>query len=123
MLFLILFSILSIGFYASTTMSVQVARNERVAADAQYAAESGLAFMRYQLEAVDFPTSTTNANLLTACADRARAAAEQHHEHGRQDRPDHVRGDQRPGRRRLGPARRRREAEGSGPSSPSPARS
>ncbi|MDB5297357.1 MAG: hypothetical protein JWO31_3340 [Phycisphaerales bacterium] len=68
MLFLILFSVLAIGFYAGSTMSVQVSRNERVAADAQLAAEGGLAFMRYQLGAVDLPASTPDANLLSACA-------------------------------------------------------
>jgi len=64
MLFLILFSVLAIGFYASSNMSAQVARNERVASDAQLAAESGLAFMRYQLGSIDIPTATTNDNLL-----------------------------------------------------------
>ena len=67
MLFLILFSVLSIGFYASSNMSAQVARNERVAGDAQYAAEGGLAFMRYQLESVVIPTNTANANLFATC--------------------------------------------------------
>jgi Tfp pilus assembly protein PilX len=68
MLFLILFSVLAIGFFASSTMTVQVARNERVAAESQLAAESGLQFMRYQLGCVDIATSTTNANLLTSVA-------------------------------------------------------
>src|SRR3712207_6003873 len=66
MLFLILFSVLAVGFYTSSAMTAQVARNERVATDSQLAAESGLQFMRYQLGCVDIPTSTTNANLLTA---------------------------------------------------------
>src|SRR5690242_11833607 len=65
MLFLILFSVLAVGFYASANMSAQVARNEGVAADSQLAAESGLAFMRYQLGAIDIPVSTPNENLLT----------------------------------------------------------
>ncbi|QOV90114.1 pilus assembly PilX N-terminal domain-containing protein [Humisphaera borealis] len=66
MLFLILFSVLAIGFYASSNMSAQVARNERVSADAQLAAESGLAFMRYQLGQVDIPVSTTNDAMFPA---------------------------------------------------------
>jgi hypothetical protein len=63
MLFLILFSVLAVGFYASSNMSAQVSRNERVAADAQLAAESGLAFMRYQLGEIDIPIATANENL------------------------------------------------------------
>ena len=63
MLFLILFSVLAIGFYASSNMSAQVARNERVASDAQLAAESGLAFMRYQLGELDIPLATANDSL------------------------------------------------------------
>jgi hypothetical protein len=63
MLFLILFSVLAIGFYASSNMSAQVARNERVASDAQLAAESGLAFMRYHLGKIDVPLTTANESL------------------------------------------------------------
>jgi hypothetical protein len=66
MLFLVLFSVLAIGFYASATMSAQIPKNERSAADAQLAAEGGLQFMRYQLGSVDIPTNTANANLLPA---------------------------------------------------------
>src|SRR5688572_8131034 len=66
MLFLILFSALAIGFYASSTMSAQVSRNERTASEAMLAAEGGLQFMRYQLGAVDIPINTPTANLLTA---------------------------------------------------------
>lgn len=66
MLFLILFSVLAIGFYASSTLSAQVSRNEKVAAEAQLAAESGLQFMRYQLGCVDIATNTANSSLLPA---------------------------------------------------------
>lgn len=68
MLFLMLFSALAIGFYSSTTMSVQVAKNERASSDAMMAAESGLQFMRYQLGNVNIADGTTDANLLSALA-------------------------------------------------------
>jgi hypothetical protein len=68
MLFLILFSVLAIAFFASSSMSAQVSRNEKVAADAQLAAESGLQFMRYQLGCVDIPINTTNDNMFSAVA-------------------------------------------------------
>jgi hypothetical protein len=68
MLFLILFSVLAVGFYATSTMSAQVPKNERSAAEAQLAAEGGLQFMRYQLGSVDIAVSTTNASLLSAVA-------------------------------------------------------
>src|SRR4051812_17262150 len=68
MLYLVLFSTLAVGFYAATTMSAQMARNDRSGAEAQLAAESGLQFMRYQLGCMDIPTATTNANLLSATA-------------------------------------------------------
>lgn len=66
MLFLILFSVLAIGFYATSNTSAQVARNERVASDAQYAAESGLAFMRYQLGSIDIVAATQHEHLMPA---------------------------------------------------------
>src|SRR6476661_3519037 len=66
MLFLILFSVLAIAFFASSTMSAQISRNEKVAAEAQLAAESGMQFMRYQLGCIDIPTNTSNANLFAA---------------------------------------------------------
>jgi Tfp pilus assembly protein PilX len=68
MLFLILFSVLAIGFFASTTLSVQMAKNERSAADAMLAAESGLQFARFHLGTVDIPTNTVDSDLLTSCA-------------------------------------------------------
>src|SRR3954467_8141622 len=73
MLFMILFSALAIGFYATSTMAVQVSKNEKVASEAMLAAEGGLQFMRYELGSVDIATTTTNDNLLPAvCAELAR---------------------------------------------------
>lgn len=68
MLYMVLFSVLAIGFYAGTTLSAQVSRNERTIADAQLAAESGLAFMRYELGSMDLATGTPQAALLPAVA-------------------------------------------------------
>ena len=58
MLYLTLFATLSLGFYASVTTSVQVAKNDQRNAKALLAAESGVQFMRYHLANVDLsPTS------------------------------------------------------------------
>src|SRR5690348_16496516 len=65
MLYLVLFATLAIGFYVATTLAVQVARNERSSTVAQFAADSGLQFMRYQLGAMTIPPGTTSAQLLT----------------------------------------------------------
>ncbi len=64
MLYLVLFATLAIGFYAATTMSVQVTRNERDGANAMLAADSGLSFMRYQLAQVSTPASTTGTAVI-----------------------------------------------------------
>ncbi|HEX2973413.1 MAG TPA: pilus assembly PilX N-terminal domain-containing protein [Tepidisphaeraceae bacterium] len=55
MLYLVLFSILALGFYASTATSVQVSANDRRGSLAMMAAESGMDFMRYQLASVTMP--------------------------------------------------------------------
>src|SRR5207302_1030291 len=65
MLFLCLLSTLAIGFYASTTISGQIAGNDRRANDAQIALESGVAFAKYELVALNLPYGTTPANLMT----------------------------------------------------------
>ena len=60
MVFLVLFTCLAIGFFYSVTTSVQIANNERSAAQAQLAAESGLQFLRYQLATLDIPPNTAD---------------------------------------------------------------
>lgn len=57
-LYLVLFSALALGFYASATMSAQISRNERQIAEARIAAESGMRFVRYQLAAIRIPAGT-----------------------------------------------------------------
>ena len=65
MLFLVLFSTLAVGFYAATTLSAQVAKNERSLTTAQSSAESGMEFMRYQLGIITVPPGTPSNQLLT----------------------------------------------------------
>lgn len=65
MLYLVLFSTLAVGFYAATTLSAQVAKNERSLTTAQSAAESGMEFMRYQLGVITVPPGTPSNLLLT----------------------------------------------------------
>src|SRR5437773_1983121 len=57
MLYLVIFSTLALGFFASTTLSTQIAGNDRRTMEAQVAAESGLQFMRYQLSRVKVDAS------------------------------------------------------------------
>src|SRR5678816_41338 len=57
MLFLVLFVILAVGFYAAMTIAGQLAANERAAATSQLAAESGMEYMRYQLGCLDIPAT------------------------------------------------------------------
>lgn len=63
MIYLVLFSALALGFFAQTTLSVQVSGNERRGAAAQAAAESGLAFLRYQLSRVKIPPTVAPADV------------------------------------------------------------
>ena len=61
LLYLILFSMLALGFYAQVTVSSQVSANERRGAAAQVAAESGLQFVRYHLANVSVPAATKDS--------------------------------------------------------------
>src|SRR5262245_20116567 len=64
MMYLVLFSTLAIGFYATTTISMQVTANDERVAKAFMATESGLDFMRYQLANVSIPPDTTPEHVL-----------------------------------------------------------
>jgi hypothetical protein len=68
MLFLVVFSTLAIGFYAACTTATQTAANDEHVAHAQNAAESGMAFARYQLSRFVVPASTTQGQLLSTAA-------------------------------------------------------
>src|SRR5687768_14919522 len=65
MLYLVLFSVLAVGFYATTTVSSQLSRNEQRVVEAELAADVGLDFMRFALYQVIIPSSAPSANLLT----------------------------------------------------------
>lgn len=65
MLFLLLFSILAVGFYSATTLSVQMSRNDRDAATAQLAAESGWQFLRYHLSKITVTPGTDSNAVFT----------------------------------------------------------
>jgi hypothetical protein len=58
MLYLVIFSVMALGFYAATTTAGQVAANERTSIAAQLAAESGFQFLRYHLSALEIPGTT-----------------------------------------------------------------
>ncbi|HSI35322.1 MAG TPA: hypothetical protein VK986_17205 [Tepidisphaeraceae bacterium] len=73
MLFLILFAALALGFFAATQTSVQVARADVQSAESMVAAESGMAFMRYQLARLRVPANTSPGLMLKAVADRLAA--------------------------------------------------
>jgi len=66
MLFLVLFSTLAIGFYASTTTSSQMSTNDQQIGKAYMAAESGMDFMRYQLSKVSIPPNTPSNQVISS---------------------------------------------------------
>jgi len=68
MLFVVLFAVIALGFFASVTMSAQVARNQRNVEDAQLPVDSGMQFMRYQFGMMNIPASTPNSSLLATVA-------------------------------------------------------
>src|SRR5688572_29790250 len=64
MVYLVLFTVLAFGFYATTNVVSQVAANERRGVDAHLAAETGLDFMRSALHQIVIPADVSEANLL-----------------------------------------------------------
>ena len=59
MMYLMIFSTLALGFYATTTTASQVSHNERTTLAAHMAAESGTHFLRYHLSALDVRAGLT----------------------------------------------------------------
>ncbi len=57
MLYLVLFSTMALGFYAATTMSMQVSSNDERVTRSFAATESGMDFMRFHLARVSLPTA------------------------------------------------------------------
>jgi hypothetical protein len=82
MIYLVLFSSLAVGFYATVNTQVQVAHNDQSAAVAYSAAESGMDFMRYQLANVSIPPATPPAQVLNALYDDLRSQMELTHNLG-----------------------------------------
>src|SRR5688500_12214155 len=65
MIYMIIFSALALGFYATVSVAAQVAHNERRTASAQASAESAFLFTRYQLSRLDFPVGIIGDELST----------------------------------------------------------
>ena len=59
MLYLVVFASLALGVYAQTNIGAQLAANERRCNESMLAADSGLAFMRYQLANLAIPPGLT----------------------------------------------------------------
>ena len=64
MLYLMLFSTLAVGFFATAAVNSQIPSNDKRSQWARMSAESGMGFMRYQLATINLPAGTTSANLL-----------------------------------------------------------
>jgi hypothetical protein len=65
MMYLVLFAVLAVGFYASTGTSAQVSHNERRRAEALSAAESGMDYLRYHLAQVIIPPTVAEASIIS----------------------------------------------------------
>ena len=70
LLYLMLLAMLAVGFAAATTISVQIARNERNLHLARSAGDSGMRFIRYQLGSIILPAGTNSSNLLANVASK-----------------------------------------------------
>ena len=64
MLYLVLFSVMAMGFYAAVTTSAQISHSDQRITKAYLAAESGMDFMRYQLARVSIPPTTEPSGVL-----------------------------------------------------------
>lgn len=65
MLYIVLFALLAVGFYATSNTNAQVSTNESRRYRALGAAESGMDFMRYELFQVAIPPTTADNAILT----------------------------------------------------------
>lgn len=63
MIYLVIFASLAVGFYAASSMAVQVVSNEQRLSRAMLAAESGMQFIRYQLNELNIPHDTAPEEL------------------------------------------------------------
>jgi hypothetical protein len=74
MLYLVLFSVLSLGFYASVTTATQIAGNEQRIDRARLAAESGMNFIRYHLWALNIDHNIPAEALFSTVYDQLAAS-------------------------------------------------
>ncbi|HEV8293582.1 MAG TPA: PilX N-terminal domain-containing pilus assembly protein, partial [Tepidisphaeraceae bacterium] len=65
MMYIVLFALLAVGFYATSNTQAQVSTNEQRRYKALGAAESGMDFLRFQLFQVAVPPTTTDNAILT----------------------------------------------------------
>src|SRR5688572_9246411 len=63
MLYLVIFSAVALGFYTQTNVSRQVSSSEQRLHEAQVAAESGVAFIKYHLSSLNVPHLAPAARL------------------------------------------------------------
>jgi hypothetical protein len=56
---------LAVGFYEATSTSLRISNNDQYSASAQQAAESGMAFIRYELAQLDVPHNTSQDQVPT----------------------------------------------------------
>ena len=68
MMFLIVFIVLAVGFYAAMAMAAQISANERAVATSQLAAESGMEYMRYQMGMLDIAPTVPAARIFEEVA-------------------------------------------------------
>jgi hypothetical protein len=73
MLYLMLFSVMAVGFYAATTLASQISANDKRAVDSQIATESGLDFIRYELGQVTITGVTDDSQVLTQTYNQLKA--------------------------------------------------
>jgi hypothetical protein len=66
MLYLVLMATLAVGFYAVTMTTAQVSNNDERSARAQFAADSGMDFIRYYMGSIIIPSNTSSAQLFNA---------------------------------------------------------
>jgi hypothetical protein len=66
LMYLMLISTLAVGFYAMTTISAQVSKNDDAGARAYMAAQSGMDFVRRQMAQVNVPPNTAPGSAIDA---------------------------------------------------------
>ena len=68
MLYVVLFSVLAIGFYETTSLSAQISNNDRILSLAQSAADGGMQYVRYQLGQITIDPTVQTTGMLDAVA-------------------------------------------------------